>query len=205
MRKNEGKHDRQAIALDVEVNWQPTTDLAAWNEDPIQSISLTSEEIRKRQHWAHVDNVRDIISFWREGIEAAERGEVLSMQDFLETVGHSSWANASNEWQYAYSENGWGSQRPESRDSWRIGSDSPWGKVEVAALGHARTASDSHLEFADWEGRTVEKKEKKRKTNNDDTYALVETIARDQAVNPERKRRMQEFIEVCHSPDFVCN
>ena len=206
------KHDPQAIAVDAELHWEPTTNTAAWNEEPIQDTSLTLEEVRKREHWSHVDNVQDMILFWREGIEAAERGEVLSMQNFLESLGHSSWDNTGDEWRYAYSEKGWGSQKPGSRDSWRIGSDSPWGKAEIPTSVHTwGTVPDSHQQeaFASRSGhgeKLMAEKKKKTRSIGDDAYALVEIVTRHQAVDPECKRRLHAFFKVSLMvPCFLCN
>jgi len=189
--------DRQAVVLDTEINWQPTADPAAWNDEPVQDGSLTLEEIRNRERWANVDNVRDLISFWRDGIEAAKRNEVLSMQDFLENLSRNPWGDSDNEWRYAYSSKSWGSQRRESRDSWHIGTDSPWGKAEVPTSMHTKeTASGSQDIHTGWKQRTVQETKKKIKPTKSDAHALVENIASQQAVDPERKRRMHEFFEI---------
>ena len=195
------KHDREHATLDTKFCWQPTTDADAWAAEPPQDRPLTLEEVRRREHWQHVDSVWDMVPFWRRGIEAAERGEALRMEDFLESVNQNPWDNTSKEWGYAYSQNGWGSRRPDSGGSWRIGSDNSWGKAFATSMPAQGTASGSHGRLAGQKGHGNKRKAGKRKTGRSvhgDTYAFVETVARYQAADPERKRRMHVFFEVCN-------
>ncbi|KAG6879746.1 hypothetical protein C0992_012066 [Termitomyces sp. T32_za158] len=76
-------------------------DPAAWGEPQRGEFELTQEEVRMRESQTHVDLVRDMVPFWIRGIEAAERGEVLRLEEFLATLETSSWGKCGGD-------DGWG-------------------------------------------------------------------------------------------------
>lgn len=59
--------------------WLPRGDAAAWDVPEDYNTSWDS--------WGRVDKMSDYIPFWRDGVQAAERGEkVAKMEDFLERL-----------------------------------------------------------------------------------------------------------------------
>lgn len=66
-------------------------DPAAWDEPQKGASELTKEEVKIRECQMRVDLVRDMVPFWIRGVEAAERGEVLRLEEFLETLETSGW------------------------------------------------------------------------------------------------------------------
>ncbi|KIJ68596.1 hypothetical protein HYDPIDRAFT_106805 [Hydnomerulius pinastri MD-312] len=75
-----------------EHNWWSTDD-TGW--DKIEHPPLTSEGLRTWEMQAHVDHVSDLVPFWRRAVEAAERGEVLRLEEFLEKMeGDGGWRTA---------------------------------------------------------------------------------------------------------------
>ncbi|KAG6878643.1 hypothetical protein C0993_001166 [Termitomyces sp. T159_Od127] len=76
-------------------------DPAAWDEPEKNEFELTKEEVRMRESQTHVDLVRDMVPFWIRGVEAAERGEVLRLEEFLETLETSGWGGCVDD-------DGWG-------------------------------------------------------------------------------------------------
>lgn len=90
-------------------------DAAAWDAPVVDNVPLTAEEIKTRESQMHVDHVHDMVPFWIRGMEAAERGEVLRLEEFLETL-KDPWGNPvtyaqSGGWgQEAYGGGGWGAE-----------------------------------------------------------------------------------------------
>jgi len=85
------EQDGQTIAGS---GWDDAVPEAAWsaNDDQV----LTSAELRVKENQVHVDHVQDMVPFWMRGVEAAERGEVLKLEGFLETLTGDPWAKS--EW-----------------------------------------------------------------------------------------------------------
>ena len=62
------------------------TDVGAWGKPIQEDPPTTIEEMKLRESQTHVDLVRDMVPFWIRSVEAAERGEVLRLEEFLEEV-----------------------------------------------------------------------------------------------------------------------
>ena len=59
--------------------WFPRGDAAAWNVPEDHNTAWDS--------WGRVDKMSDYIPFWRDGVQAAERGEsVAKMEDFMDRL-----------------------------------------------------------------------------------------------------------------------
>ncbi|KAI6031619.1 hypothetical protein BKA83DRAFT_4203023 [Pisolithus microcarpus] len=71
------QHERTAC----DVGWD---DEAAGETDP--EHRLTSERLRQWGMHMHVDHVFDLVPFWRRAVDAAERGEELRLEEFLEKM-----------------------------------------------------------------------------------------------------------------------
>ncbi|KIJ21881.1 hypothetical protein PAXINDRAFT_165240 [Paxillus involutus ATCC 200175] len=134
--------------------------------DKIDYPRLTAEDLRKWDMHTHVDHVFDLVPFWQCAVDAAERGEVLRLEEFLEKMeGDGGW-RTSNEvlrmlggWKgseraHDYGGHDWGqpnandwaaSQRVglawgESHANNWAGSQRGWG---AASTVHTRVASDA--------------------------------------------------------------
>lgn len=59
-----------------------------WNPPPDTGVNSKNGlfESRVTEQMQHVDQLRDFIPFWRRTIEAAEYGETLRFEDFLNTL-----------------------------------------------------------------------------------------------------------------------
>ena len=67
------------------------------NEGAIAHTPLTSEGLRQWEMHAHVDHVFDMVPFWQRGIDAAEKGEVLRLEEFLDKMeGDGGWRTAND-------------------------------------------------------------------------------------------------------------
>jgi hypothetical protein len=201
-------HDGWDIAFDAENWWK-------WDEEN-KGIPLTQEEIQRRESRLRIDSVWDIVPFWRRGVEAADRGEVLNMEAFLESISQLSWeSNNTDNWGYAYSPSGWKAAGAGSGGSWPSVSEL-WNKPvenqasEDSVSSRRTNMTGSHCR-EDEEQERVRPKRKggrqrdthrlfKRGKNlpyeHENAYDFVEDIARQEAADVERKRRMHDFFEV---------
>jgi hypothetical protein len=176
------------------------------------------DELKARTRQVHVDQVRDMVPFWRKAVEAAEKGEVLRLEDFLEKLASQDrwgipglddpWGPSIGPWP---ADHPWGAAAVEAveADPWGKVDDDPWGKVadwggdEDSTLSiHAdRTVSDRKWNRG-WGKNSGKAKGRKNRSRGDDKaqhqdpYMFVENIARQQSVNAERKRRMHDFFEM---------
>ena len=218
--RNSKSHDRNA------------SDFEMWNPQPKDSwvmpeddAPLTADELKVRTRQVHVDQVRDMVPFWMKGVEAAEKGEVLRLEDFLEKLASEDrwgvadvgdpWGPSIGPWPANHP---WGAAVPGGQaDPWgNINDnpceevDNPWGKVadwgadEDSALSMHVDRSVSHHEEDHRRSKSGRKRKgwKKQRRDHDkpsrqDPHVFVEDIARQQSVDAGRKRRMHDFYEVC--------
>lgn len=206
-------------------------DFEMWNPHPQgtwvmpeDDTPLTFEELKTRARQVHVDQVRDMVPFWMQGVRAAEKGEVLRMEDFLEKMAAEDrwgvngvddpWGPSIGPWP---SDHPWGAAVPPieadpwadiEKDPWGKVDQDPWGKMsgwgaeEDSTLSAHVDRSVSHRKGNHQRNKGGAKgKGKKGKVNGKtkprDTFLFVEDIARQQAVDADRKQRMHEFFEVC--------
>ncbi|KAG6818052.1 hypothetical protein H0H87_009207 [Tephrocybe sp. NHM501043] len=140
----------------------------AWDEPLKDEPALSKEEVKMRESQLHVDLVGDMVPFWIRGVEAAERGEVLRLEEFLTQLEAST-----SEWGGSGSGNGgWG----EDGGGW--GEDGGgWGSREVV---HEKKR----------------KQTRRRKGPQHNAYQFVEDVARQEAADEQRRRRMHSFFEM---------
>lgn len=164
------------------------TDVGAWGKPIQEDPPATIEEMKLRESQTHVDLVRDMVPFWIRSVEAAERGEVLRLEEFLEEV-----AQRQATWSFGdtgrrceeSSTRGWS-----NHDGWGEGPGVVW-------------AGDSGKE-ADWrwvdetrgKRETVKKGGDHRRGGRNDGFQFVEKVANSQAAGKERKQQMHNFFEV---------
>lgn len=186
--------------------WKPQTDVRGWTETP-----LCAADIRAMK-------AREYIPFWMRGVEAAEKGEVLSMEKFLDEA----------EWAKHSGPNTWGAQ-PDPGDGWGAANtgwgvaddgwgapDNGWGaagdgwgdavdRTVPLSSGHAKafkadlTGNDARGRGSTNRKRNASSKKGKqaaRTAADPDPFAFVEDIARQEAVDAQRKRDMHQFFEV---------
>jgi hypothetical protein len=224
------------------------SDCEIWNSESRDSwvmreddTPLTLDKLKARTLQVHVDQVRDMVPFWMKGVQAAEKGEVLRLEDFLEKLASEDrwgvadvgdpWGPSIGPWP---ADHPWGAAVPGGReDPWNKDEENPWGKDEENPWGKVvegpwGTVDDPWGKVANWAvdedstlsmhaGRSVSHhREDRRRHKNvgkgksrkhltqgherrslQDPHVFVEDIARQQAVDAERKRRMHDFYEVC--------
>lgn len=230
--KNDGNAN-DADEIRVSQNHPQTSNENCWDE--IGQPRLTSEGLRQWQMHAHVDHVFDMVPFWQRGIDAAEKGEVLRLEEFLEKMeGDGGWRTANEVLgmlggKVPPSERGWG-----QRHDWAAGQYGAWGSnaFDWAAAGQRggwgdisnAIASDvtesSHGRDSGWGIREkwAEDVPDPKMCNKDgwgsrvragavggggraELHQFADVIARQEAVNEERRKQMHLFFEVC----FVVN
>jgi len=205
------------------------SDFEMWNPQPKESwvmpeddTPLTVDELKARTRQVHVDQVRDMVPFWRKGVEAAEKGEVLRLEDFLEKLAaEDRWGVADVDDPWGPSIGPWPADHPwgaavagGQADTWGKVADSPWGKADpwgkVADWAvdddstlsmHVDRSVSRHEEHRRNKSGAKGKGKKNRvrdhgKPGRQDPHMFVEDIARQQAVDAERKRRMHDFYEM---------
>jgi len=191
--RDSAKHGQNVS--DTEMWWSPAPNTSAW-EAQIDDTPLTYEEMKMREHQIRVDHVRDMVPFWMRGVEAAERGEVLKMEEFLENLKQDSWENGGDPWGYVYSPGEWGSGGVGGGGWGGKGSDN-WGGVMGSSVHARRTPSHSGENQVQGKVKRNGFRDGLHVANeHDDAYAFVEGIARREAADAERRRRMHMFFEM---------
>lgn len=235
-------HERSAVENDESVN---RTDGIRVTENHLQTLDetcwgkidhppLTSEGLRQWEMHAHVDNVYDLVPFWQRGIDAAEKGEVLRLEEFLEKMeGDGGWRTANDVlgmlgglppeqpvWGQPYRDDGaWESNAfdwPASqRGGWGVastrvasdgtessrGRDSGWGIREEWAEGgsdYKMGRGNASAALDGWAARTRIKvvQAVRGDDRKEELHHFVDAIARQEAVNEERRKQMHLFFEV---------
>ncbi|KAF8898890.1 hypothetical protein BD779DRAFT_1486068 [Infundibulicybe gibba] len=168
------EHERSADHMrqvEASTGWgNPTTDTEAWTTAPQKPPVLTAEEIKMRDMQIHVDQVRDMVPFWIHGVQAAEHGELPKLEAFLEQLSGDPWEQC---WEpppagppLSETHNGWGAA------NWSVPSNQGWGDAD---------------ENRGW----ISSEEKPKERDS-----FVEAIAKQLAVDEERKRRMHDFFKM---------
>jgi len=170
-------------------------------ENPTDEIlsSLRKAE-QERNHWT--DLSPNLVSFWRRGLVAAERGEEAeSMQDFLdkleeELVAQNSWSNSpveNDRW-------GWGAPAEDwtpAPDVWA----SAWGKsipqvpAKVQQV-HQRREGSSSITSMQREGTILNRDEAHGDGHQDDPTSFVDKYLQRHAVDARQRERMRTFYEM---------
>ncbi|KIK07441.1 hypothetical protein K443DRAFT_673356 [Laccaria amethystina LaAM-08-1] len=153
------------------------TDAEAWGKPIQEDAPATIEEMKMRESQIHVDLVRDMVPFWIRSVKAAERGEVLKLEEFLEEMAQrqASWSLGApgRRCEQSSSTRGWS-----NHDGWGIG------EPGVVLWG------ESH------ETRETVKKGGNRRRKQNDGFQFVEKVANSQAAGKERKQQMHNFFEM---------
>ncbi|KAI0068317.1 hypothetical protein BV25DRAFT_1818709 [Artomyces pyxidatus] len=170
--------------------WQSPPDGDAWALEPSRATVFDDMKVREHQTW--VDMSPDLVSFWRRGMEAAERGEQIErMHEFLESLenrpkdawgatGVEAWGSPAGDW-------GWGAG---VGDSW---ADKDWASQPKRGGWHLSGKSDGV------QGRGssgVASRHRERDSNPAAADALVEDFVRRQSIDSRRKEKMRMFLEM---------
>lgn len=204
-------HERDSLDharnVDDREMWDPPQ--GSWvmlEEDP----QLTTAELKERTRQVHVDQVRDMVPFWIQGVVAAEKGETHRLEEFLDTLA------AQDRWGISGIDDPWGpSIGPWPADHpwgevvpkvWNVRNEpqpSPWGKVSSDPWGCGTGVASTESVHADHKKGNHQRNQErtkgkslKGKQGRRDAFTFVEDIARKQAANAERKREMHDFYEV---------
>ncbi|KAG2159709.1 uncharacterized protein EDB93DRAFT_1237007 [Suillus bovinus] len=179
-----------------EVEWWQPRDDDAWGR--LEQPPLTSDGLRIWEMQTHVDHVFDLVPFWIRGVHAAERGEVLRMEEFLQMMEQDGGWQTSDEIRGILgalrkpngeeASDGWGHQNKGwgVTEEWAVppkvvisdNQDKGWGVTEEWAL--PPTNSSSSHQRRDFGG----------------THPFVDDIALQEAADEDRRRRMQRFFEM---------
>ncbi|KAG5647602.1 hypothetical protein DXG03_008955 [Asterophora parasitica] len=195
------EHARNILEAERRMWTLSSGDPEGWAMPSKEDPPLTKEQIRLRESRLHVDMVQDMVPFWIRGMEAAEKGEVLRLEDFLDTLQEASdsWAQsdgwglqAAEEW-----ENGWG-QNTEGPDGWGSANGEGW-SGEMASKRDK--SGPNRIEAADlgWKTQRSERGQQRNMQHNrsySKAYYFVEDVARQEAADEERRRRMHNFFEM---------
>lgn len=162
--------------------------------------TLSSRRVAEQEHGHWTDLSPRIVSFWRKGLEAAERGEEAeSMQEFLDKL-EEELAEDNRQGRWGSSAIGnwaWGTPA----EDWTPAPDvwAGWGKP-VAAKGpantrHVRRRREGHSSTTSMhrEGSVFEHN---GGVDDDDDAAFVENFLRCHGVDPNRRERMRSFYEM---------
>ncbi|KAG0696030.1 hypothetical protein DFH29DRAFT_1004918 [Suillus ampliporus] len=147
--------------------WKPQDD-GGWGAP--EPPPLTSEGLRTWEMQTHVDHVFDLVPFWIRAVDAAERGEVLRLEEFLQKMeGDGGWRTADEVWGML--------GFLEEAESWTGGWDKGWGVIEDWAM--PTNSSSSH-----------------HRKDVGVTHPFVDDIALQEAADEDRRRRMHRFFEM---------
>lgn len=215
-------HERDSLDharnVDDREMWDPPQ--GSWvmpEEDP----QLTIAELKERTRQVHVDQVRDMVPFWIQGVAAAEKGETHRLEEFLDTLAAQDrwgisgiddpWGPSIGPWP---ADHPWGEVVPKVGKVGNEAEPTPWGKASNDPWGWgAGVASTESAHVDNWKGNRqankpgLKRKGPKGKKGPRDAFAFVEDIAHKQAANAERTRRMHDFYEVFYllaCPITIC-
>lgn len=198
-----------------------------WVAKPVElDKSAPFESLRSFENMDHVDKLRDLVPFWRDGVMAAERGEEAGrMEDFLERL--------EEEWKRSHAwgksgDDGWGMDTGAELWGFTAGWDVPannqgartpawgaqqkkrddqgWAPVGAAWVMSSETASEkmsvsSHggqrRNIPSWSARRGKQaKDRSRDVPEGEDWKFVETVAQKEAATAEQTKRMHEFFEM---------
>jgi hypothetical protein len=170
---------------------KPTSDI-------LSSLRRAEEE---RSRW--MDLTPNLISFWRRGLAAAERGEEAeSMHEFMDKLEEELQSSQGPWGSSPIEDDGWGWASPAedwtpAPDVWASMWDTPVAQVPQQ-LHHRREGSSSNTSMHQ-EGSIPERDGAHVGGNEDDATSFVENFLQCHAVDARRRERMRVFYEVRHT------
>ncbi|KAJ8594852.1 hypothetical protein M405DRAFT_929950 [Rhizopogon salebrosus TDB-379] len=186
----------------AEAGWWKPQDDRSWDlSDP--PSPLTCEGLRTWEMHTHVDHVYDLVPFWMRGVDAAERGEVLRLEEFLQKMeGGGGWRTADDVWGML------GAWRPPKH---KVESDRDGASIHKAA-GTDSTSDDQDKGWGIKEGwavpsnhsrsrRGIERARGTQFFHQTSSYVgvshpFVDDIALQEAADEDKRQRMYRFFEM---------
>lgn len=150
-----------------------------------------------------MDLTPNLISFWRRGLEAAQRGEEAeSMQEFLVKVEEELQSSQGPWGSSPVEDDGWGWGSP--AEDWTPAPDvwaSVWGTpvAQVPQVHHRNRRKGSSITSMHQEGTIPGRDRAHVDDNEDDATSFVENFLQHHTVDARRRERMRIFYEVCHT------
>jgi len=165
---------------------------------------------------AHVDHVYDLVPFWQRGIDAAEKGEVLRLEEFLDKMeGDGGWRTANQvlgmlgvcDWKVSPSErarDGWGGKWAEPSDGGGWGPiPFGWGAVSAGdgwGFETPRVTSDATESSRGW-GRSELKmgrmgRSRAGAVRQDGCGACIQVEAVRAVQGDNRREELRHFVDV---------
>lgn len=193
--ESSAQHSSRAEASGIQATSSAMRNLTS---DIITSLRRAEQE---RYHWT--DLSPNLVSFWRRGLAAAERGEEAeSMHDFLDKL-EEELAEQSSHW--GVEEDGWGWGAPAedwtpTPDVWESGWGKPVVDVPTKVKKVHRRREGSSITSMHREGTIFDQGDAHNDENEDETTSFVEKYLQRHAVDARRSERMRIFYEVCHTP-----
>jgi hypothetical protein len=170
---------------------KPTSDI-------LSSLRRAEEE---RSHWA--DLSPNLVSFWRRGLAAAERGEEAeSMQEFLDKLEEELAESGQGHWGSSPVEDGgwgWGTPAEDwtpTPDVWASAWGTPVAQVSTKVQVHHRREGSSSITSMHQEGTVPDRDDAHDDVNEDDAASFVENFLQHHAVDARRRETMRSFYEV---------
>ncbi|KAK0198256.1 hypothetical protein F5146DRAFT_1131260 [Armillaria mellea] len=182
-------HEKNAFhnqnVVNAESWWGPPI-VDSWDFELPKQEEMTKDEARDLEHRYSVDHVGEYIPYWIRGVEAAERGEVLKLEDYLNSLDHDG------------PKDPWG--------TWNITN-----QVKADSRGGDRSSEWIHDDPSDdlgsvpasqgKAGKSPRNSGRNRRQDLGDrftgsSYAFVEDIARQEEANAERREQMHDFFEM---------
>jgi len=164
--------------------------------DIISGLRRTEQE---RFHWT--DLSPNLVSFWRRGLAAAERGEEAeSMHDFLNKL-EEEIADQSSQGHWGVEDDGWGWGAPAedwtpSPDVWETAWGKPVAEVPTKVQKVRRRREGSSITSMHREGTIFDQGDARVDENEDDATSFVEKYLQHHAVDARRRERMRMFYEM---------
>ncbi|KAF5384913.1 hypothetical protein D9615_001401 [Tricholomella constricta] len=186
--RHSAEHAQNVIEAEHRL-WRSSPDPEDWLVPSKDEPPLTKEEVRLRESRTHVDLVQDMVPFWIRGVQAAEKGEVLRLEEFLNTLQEASdsWAQG-NPWGYGSAQdwgNGW-VQDDNAGEGWGVNDDKrrrPGQNRKCKYMGSKARRSGQQQQIQHDQSRSK-------------AYDFVEDVARQEAADEERRRRMHHFFKM---------
>ncbi|KAI6047761.1 hypothetical protein EDC04DRAFT_2619816 [Pisolithus marmoratus] len=164
---------------------------------------LTSERLQQWGMHMHVDHVFDLVPFWCRAVDAAERGEELRLEEFLEQMeGDGGWRIASDVWNLLADQK---SSRKAASDLTHMDEENKgWGIAEDWAMprhnsdGRSNKDWDTPQNWHDHAGWNIAESwditgQAALHWTGDN---FVDSVARREAVSEERRKQMHKFFQM---------
>jgi len=159
-------------------------------------VSTPYADLRAWEKQGFVDRQKDVVPFWRRGVDAAERGEEEEKwEDFLDRLEekyskNGGWDIGSDGWGRDDGANVWGPAQVASQHD-----DGSWGGVK-ATWGLPDPTPVAAHDDGKRDGSFKRKGSRKDRISNKDPWTFVEEVAKQEAATAERRKRMHEFFKM---------